>query len=91
MCSFCFSPRPADLKPEAAVRRSPSTLKGVEVSLDIKFRIASPGLLTQLETQLKIGTIATQAVAPDMSAGESHLDACFLTCSLAAFLDNNSL
>lgn len=68
-----FLSRPAESKPgEQAVRRSATPLKGVEVSLDFKFSTASPGLLTPLETQLKIGTIATQAVSPDMSAGKSH-------------------
>lgn len=44
-------------------------MKGVEVTLDIKFRVARPGLLVPLETQMKIGTIASHVVSPQMSAG----------------------
>ncbi len=44
-------------------------LKGVEVILNFKFHYARPGLLVPLETQLKIGTIASHAVSPDMAAG----------------------
>ena len=69
---FYFAHRPASssTSTSTASRRSTQPLKGVEVTLDFKFRYARPGLLVPLETQLKIGSIASHAVSPDMAAGK---------------------
>ena len=67
---FCFHrPVSPPSAAKAVVRRSSVLLKGVEVTLDFKFKAARPSLLVPLETQLKLGEIASHSVAPDMAAG----------------------
>ena len=66
---FYFPHSPASSSSSTASRRSTIPLKGVEVTLDFKFRTARSDLLAPLETQLQIGTIATHAVSPDLAAG----------------------